>query len=123
MEKSLFTQMGGTYHQEGDYLLPDLAPPESLPIGIWGQRRRQYLRKYRNSIYTALFLGGKLNAHLAEIDQQAEEMFSQLVKQIAELEDVSERLKVENQVEWIGHMNNIWNRAMEIVNMEFILES
>lgn len=122
MEKSLFEQMGGTYHQEGDYLLPNLAPPESIPVGIWGQRRRRFLRKHRNPIYTALFLSGKLDAHLVEIDHQAEEMLSQLVKQMAEQEGVSERLKAVNQMEWVGRMNNIQNRAIEMVNCELIFD-
>lgn len=120
MEKSVFEQMGGTYYQQGDYLLPDLAVPESVPIGIWGQRRQEYLREHRNSIYTALFLNGKLDSHLAEIDQQAEEMFSQLVKQIADCEEVTEDLKEYNQVEWVRKMNNIQNRVAEIINTDLI---
>lgn len=120
MEKSFFEQMCGTCRQEDDYLLPNLVPPESIPIGIWGQRRRRFLRKHRNPIYTALFLSSKLDAHLAEIDHQAEEMLSQLVKQMAEQEGVSERLKAINQMEWVGRMNNIHNRAIEIVSAELI---
>ena len=120
MEKSLFEQMGGTYRQEGDYLIPNLVPPVVVPIGIWGQRRRQYLRKHRNSIYTALFLSGKLNAHLAEIDQQAEKIFFQLVKQIAQREGVTEQLKAENQMEWIKQMNNIRHRIEEFIYNEYI---
>lgn len=122
MKRSLFEQMGGTYRQEGDYLLPNLAPPESIPIGIWGQRRRRYLRKHHNPIYTALFLSGKLDAHLAEIDQQAEKMLSQLVKQMAKQEDISEQFKAVNQKEWVEHMNNIQNRAIEMVNCELIFD-
>ena len=122
MEKSLFEQMGGTYHQEGDYLLPNLVPPESIPIGIWGQQRRRFLRKHRNPIYTALFLSGKLDAHLAEIDQQAEKMLSQLVKQMAEQEGISGQFKAVNQMEWVGRMNNIQNRAIEMVNCELIFD-
>lgn len=120
MERSLFEQIGGTYHQEGDYFLPNLVPPESIPVGIWGQRRRRFLRKHRNPIYTALFLSGKLDDHLAEIDQQAEEMLFQLVKQMAEQEGVSERFKAANQMGWVGRMNNIHSRAIEIVNAELI---
>lgn len=120
MEKSVFEQMGGTYYQQGDYLLPDLAVPESVPIGIWGQRWKEYLREHRNSIYTALFLNGKLDSHLAEIDQQAEEMLSQLVKQIADCEEVTEDLKEYNQVEWVRKMNNIQNRVAEIINTDLI---
>ena len=80
MEKSLFEQMDGTYYQEGDYFLPDLSVPELPAIGIWGQRRRQYLEEHRQALYTALLLSGKLNDHLSEVDEQAEAMFSQLVK-------------------------------------------
>ena len=115
MEKSLFEQVGGTYHQEGDYLIPDLVPPETAPVGIWGQKRRRYLRERRNPIYTALFLSGKLDTHLAEIDQQAEEMFSQLVKQMAQQEGITEQLKAENQMEWVKQMNNIRNRVEEVI--------
>ena len=120
MEKSFFEQLGGTYHQEGDYLLPDLTPPESASVGIWGQRRRHYLRTHREPIYTALLLCGKLDHHLSEVDQQAEELFFQLVKQIAEQEGVTEQLKADCQMEWVGHMNNIRDRAIEIVNAELI---
>ena len=120
MEKSFFDQMGGTYYQQGDYLLPDLAVSESVPIGIWGQRQQEYLREHRNSIYTALFLNGNLDSHLAEIDQQAEEMFSQLVKQIADCEEITEDLKEYNQLEWVRKMNNVQNRAVEIVNTNLI---
>ena len=81
--KSLFEELGGTYHQEGDYFLPNLAPLESIPLGVWGQQRRYYLKTQQEPIYTALFLSGKLDSHLAEIDVQAEITFFQLVKQIA----------------------------------------
>lgn len=115
MEKSFFEQMGGTYRQEGDYLLPNLAPPESIPIGIWGQRRRHYLKTQRKPIYTALLLSGKLDSHLSEIDAQAETMFFQLVNQVAEQESITEQLKAENQMEWVRHMNGIRNRVEEII--------
>ncbi len=88
MNKSAFEEMGGTYRQEGDYLLPNLAVPETSPIGIWGQRRKRYLREHRNLLYTALLLNGELDAHLAEINQQAEGMFFQLVKRMAERESI-----------------------------------
>ena len=120
MEKSYFEQMGCTYHQEGDYLLPDLKPPESVPFGIWGQRRRRYLKTHRQPIYTALFLSGELDSHLSEVDQQAEEMLSQLVKQIAGQEGVTEQLKADRQMEWVRRMNNINSRATEMVNAELI---
>ena len=93
---------------------------ESVPVGIWGQRRRHYLKTHRQPMYTALFLSGELDSHLSEIDQQAEEMFSQLVKQLAEQEGITEQLKADHQMEWVGHMNSIRNRATEIVNAELI---
>jgi hypothetical protein len=115
MKKSSFEQNGITYHWEGDYLIPDLVPPESVPVGVWGQRRRKYLREQKGAIYTALLLGGKLDARLADINQQAEELFSRLVQQMAEREGITERLKAENQMEWAGKINNIHNAAEEIV--------
>ena len=109
-----------TYHQEGDYLLPDLIPPMSPCIGIWGLRRRDYLRKYHDGIYTGMLLSGKLNAHLEEIDRSANEMFDQLVKNYAEREGVTERLKERNQMEWVQRMNGIRNRVEEIITKELI---
>lgn len=120
MKKSLFEQMGGTYHQEGDYFLPNLAVPESIPVGVWGQRRRRYLREHRKALYNALLLSGKLDSHLADINQQAEDMFSQLVDQIANQENITEQLKADRQMEWVRRMNNIRNQVTEIVNTMFI---
>ena len=120
MEKSIFEQMGGTYHQEGDYLLHGLTPPEIAPVGVWDQRRKRYLKSHRNAIYTALFLSGELDSHLSEIDTQAEAMFFQLVNQLAEKESITEQFKADCQMEWVGRMNNIRNRATEMVNAELI---
>lgn len=120
MEKSTFEQMGGTYRQEGEYFLPNLTVPESVSIGIWGQRRKRYLREHRKALYTAMLLSDKLNDHLTEIDQQAEKMFPQLVKQMAGQEDITEQLKADHQMEWIGFMNDIRNRAIEIINTDVI---
>lgn len=120
MEKSLFEQMGGTYHREGDYLLPDLTPPESVPVGMWGQRRRRYLKQHRQALYTGLLLSGKLDSHLTEIDQQVEEMFSQLVKQMAESEGISEQLKANNQMKWVSQMNGIRHQVEEVVYKKLI---
>ena len=122
MEKSLFEQMGGTYTQQGDYILPNLTLPtkEKQPIGIWGQRHARYLKRYYKILYYNLLSSGKLNAHLAEIDRQAEEMFFRLVKQMAEREGVTERLKAENQMEWVRQMNSIRNRVSEIVYAKII---
>ncbi|MDD3192458.1 MAG: TnpV protein [Oscillospiraceae bacterium] len=124
MEKSLFEQMGGTYSRVGDYLLPNLALPEEekKPIGLWGERRRRFLKEHHRVVYMNLLTSGKLNSHLAEIDEQAEEMFSCLVKQMAENEGVSEQLKATDQMAWVGKMNNIRERAMEIVNSELIYD-
>lgn len=120
MKKSLFEQLGGTYHQHGDYLLPDLSAPGSVPVGIWGQRRLRYIRQRCKAFYTSMLLSGKLNGYLSEIDRQAEQMFSQLVKELAEREGVTEQLKEEQQMEWVGRMNNIRNRAVEFVMAELI---
>ena len=122
MTKTIFEEMGGTYTQVGDYLLPDLELPEEeqQPIGVWGQRHRRYLKEHRRVTYTTLLTSGKLNSYLADIDRQAEELFSRLVKQIAEAEGVTEALKVADPMDWVGKMNNIRNRAMEIVNTNII---
>jgi len=120
MEKSFFEQMGGTYHQEGNYFLPDLSLPKTVPVGIWGQRRRHYLKTQRESFYNALLLSGKLDDHLTEVDTQAEAMFFQLVKRLAEQEGITEHFKVENQIKWVKRMNNIRNRVLEIIRSELI---
>ncbi len=111
-----------SYHQEGDYLLPDLLPPESPCIGIWGLRRRNYLRKHHDGLYTGLLLSGKLNAHLEEIDRTANEMFDLLIKQYAAREGVTEELKAENQMEWVRRMSGIRNRVEEIIDTELIYD-
>lgn len=121
MEKSLFEQLGGTYTQAEDYLLPNLIlAEEQNPIGIWGQRHARHLKQHHKILYYNLLTSGKLNARLAEIDRQAEDMFFRLVKQMAEHEGVTEQLKAENQIEWVRRMNNIRNRAVEIVNTEIM---
>ena len=124
MEKSLFEQMGGTYTQVGDYMLPNLIlPAENQPIGIWGQRHARYLKQHHRILYYNLLTSGKLNAHLAEIDQQAEEIFFRLIKQMANCEGVTEHLKAENQMEWVRRMNVIRERATEAVNTELIFSN
>ena len=109
MEKSIFEQMGGTYTQQGDYILPNLTLPteEKQSIGIWGQRHARYLKQHRKILYYNLLTNGKLNKHLAEIDREAGEMFERLLKQMANSEDVTEQLKAKNQMEWVRRMNNI----------------
>lgn len=118
--ESLYEQLGGTFHQEGDYLIPDLVPPPSPHIGIWGRRRKNYLLKNREPLYTAMLLSGKLTAHLEEVDRQAEEMLSQLVNQMARAEGVTEQLKATDQMAWVEAMNNIRARAEEVVYAELI---
>ena len=123
MAKTIFEEMGGTYVQQGDYNLPRLslsAEKENRPIGVWGQRHLRYLKQHRKVLYTTLLTSGKLNSYLADIDEQAEDMFLRLVEQMAEHEGVTEQLKAENQMEWVGRMNSIRSRAMEIVNADLI---
>ena len=113
-----------TYTQQGDYLLPDLKLPEQpkVEIEIFGKRHLRYLEHNRKILYTNLLTKGKLTAHLAEIDKLAEDMFFRLVKQIAEREGVTEQLKAKDQMQWVRKMNNIRNRAEEIVNNEMIYQ-
>ena len=122
MTKTIFEEMGGTYIRVGDYFLPDLKLPETetQSIGIWGQRHKRYLKEHKRLFYSNLLTSGKLNSYLADIDRQAEEMFSRLVKQMAKCEGVTEQLKAENQLEWVGKMNNIRSRAVEIIDVELI---
>ena len=109
-----------TYHWEGDYLIPDLVALESPQIGIWGERRWQFLRKHQKPIYDAMLMSGTLNAHLEEVDRSAEEMLDRLMTQMAEREGVTEQLKAEDQMTWVQCMNNIRHRAEEIVRKDLI---
>ena len=120
--ESLFEQLGGTYTRQGDYCLPDvcLPPEEERPIGVYGQRRRVYLKKHHRILYYNLLTAGTLDGHLADIEEQAEAMFSRLVKQLSEKEGVTEALKAENQMLWVQRMNNIRSAAMEIVANDLI---
>lgn len=120
--KSLFEQMGGTYTLQSDYYLPNLTLPieENKPIGIWGQRHLPYLKQHRKVLYTNLLTSGKLNSYLADIDEQAETMFFQLVEQMAQRNGVTESLKASDQMAWVQKMNNIRNSAQEIVYAELI---
>lgn len=122
MEKSLFEQMGGTYTQVGDYLLPNLTLPEEKqkPIGIWEQRHLRYIKQHKRVFYANLLTSCKLNSYLADVDEQAENLFCRLVKELSEKENVTEKLKAENQMLWVQRMNNIRNRAMEVVNADLI---
>lgn len=109
-----------TYHWDGDYLIPDLIPPEEPRIGIWGRRRKRFLQQHRDPIYTGLLLSGKLKDHLEEIDRSASEMADRLVDEMARQEGITEALKVENQMEWVRRMNGIRERAEETVWQEFV---
>lgn len=120
--KSIFEQIGGTYTKQGDYRLPNLTLPaeEERPIGVWGQRRLRYLKQHHKVLYYNLLTSGKLNSHLADIEEEAQELFLRLVKEYAENESVTEQLKEENPIEWIRKMNNIKMRVREMVNLEVI---
>ena len=118
--QTTFERLGGTYRQVGDYLLPDIEVPESPQIGIWGQRRLQYLRTNQRVLYTTMLMSDTLKAHLEEVDKSAEEMFNQLTVQQKAQEGVTEELKANNQLAWVQRMNNIRNRAAEVVYKELI---
>ena len=115
--KSIFEQSGGTYTMQGDYRLPNLTLPaeEERPIGVWGQRRLRYLKQYHKVIYYNLLTSGKLDSHLADIEEQAQALFSRLVKEYAEKEGVTEQLKSADQMAWVRKMNNIRSVATEII--------
>ena len=122
MAKTIFEEMGGTYTKTGDYILPTLTlpPEEKRHIGVWGQQHKRYLKQNHRVLYMNLLTSGNLNNYLADIDEQAEDMFLRLVKQMAEREGVTEELKANNQLEWVRLMNNIRNRAVEIVTTNLI---
>ena len=123
MEKRIYNEQTGiNYTLQGDYYLPDFALPEqdNKSIGLWGQRHLRYIKQHRKILYINLLTSGKLNDHLADIDKQAEDMFSRLVKQMAEVEGVNEKLKSDNQMEWVTRMNSIRNRVTEIINTDII---
>lgn len=122
MEKYLTDERTGlNYELAGDYyLIAGDDEPEHEPIGIWGQWHCKYLREHKHAIYSGLLISGKLDSYLRDIDLQAEEMFSRLVKELAEKEDASEKLKADSQMEWIARMNNICTRVTEILNHDII---
>lgn len=113
---------GVSYTLHGDYYLPNLVLPaeEQKEVGIWGQRHLQHIKQHHRVLYTNLLASGKLSSYLVDIDRQAEEMFSRLVKQIAKRESVTEQIKEDNQIAWVQKMNNIHSRAIEVVNTELI---
>ena len=120
--KSLFEQLGGTYTRQGDYCLPDVCLPseEERPIGIYGQRRRVYLKEHHRVLYYNLLTAGTLDGHLADIEEQAQELFLRLVEQYADAEGVTERLKASEPQSWVRQMNNMRERATEAVNSEVV---
>ena len=123
MEKRIYDKQTGIYYElQGDYYLPCLTLPEQqkVEIGIWGKRHLRYIKQHHKIRYTNLLTSCKLTAYLADIDEQAEEMFFRLVNQLAEKEGVTEQLKADNQMEWVARMNNIRCRATEIVNHDII---
>ena len=123
MEKVIYDEKNGLWYElQGDYYIPCLKLPEEeqQPIGLWGQRHLIYLKQSHKVLYYNLLTSGKLNSHIAEIDKQANDMFFQLVKELAEKENITEELKSNDQMLWVQKMNNIRNRATEIVNSELI---
>ena len=124
MDKYIYDKRNGLWYElQGDYYIPCLELPaekEERHIGIWGQRHLRYLKQHRKVLYSELLISGKLNDYLADLNEQAEEMFSRLVKQLAEKEGLTEALKAENQMLWVQKMNNIHNAAMEVVSNDLI---
>ena len=123
MEKYIYNERDGLWYElQGDYYIPCLGLDEenTQPIGMWGRKHLRYIKEHRKALYTTLLISGKLNSHLAEINQRASEMFDLLIKQLVEKEGITEQLKATDQMSWVGAMNNIRNRAEEIVNTEVI---
>ena len=122
--KSIFEDMGGTYRREGDYFIPNLEPHDTdqYQIGKYGMMRKSYLKEHRSVLYNTMILNGTLYRHLAEVDQTCNERMELIVRQMAEREGVAEALKATAQLDWVGRMNNIRNRAEEIVLLEAVYE-
>ena len=120
--KTIFEQQGGTYTMQGDYHLPNLTveETETRPIGVWGQRRLHYLKHHRKVLYYNLLTSGKLHSHFADVDEQAQDLFSRLVKQYAEKEGITEQLKATDQMKWVLKMNSIRERVTEAVNPDVV---
>ena len=120
--QTTFEAMGGTYKQVGGYLLPDVEVPKNPEVGFWGMQRRKYLLEHQSALYTALFLGGKLAAHLEEIDRVATKMYDRLVEQLKQRDGITEELKAKHQMEWVQRMNTIRSEAETVVMGELIYE-
>jgi len=123
MEKVIYDEKNGLWYElQGDYYIPCVKLPEEEqhPIGVWGQRHLRYIKQHRKVLYLNLLTSGKLNGYLADLDEQAEEMFDNLIMQYKKAEGITEKLKADNQMEWVGLMNNIRQTATEIVNAELI---
>lgn len=120
--KSIFEQFGGAYTMQGNYRLPNITLPaeEERPIGVWGKRRLRYLKQHHKALYYNLLTSGKLHSHLADIEEQAQQLFLRLVKELGEIEGVTEQLKAADQMAWVRRMNNIRSRVTEVVNAEVI---
>ena len=120
--KTLFKQLGGTYTMQGDYRLPNLTVEENdtRPIGVWGQRRLHYLKHHRKVLYYNLFTSGKLHSHLSDIEKQAQELFNHLTADLKQKEGITEQLKAIDQIKWAQKMNNICERASDVVNAEVV---
>lgn len=120
--KSIYKQQGGTYTMQGDYRLPNLLPPteEERSLGVWGQRRLNYLKHHRKVLYYNLLTSGKLHSHLADTEEQAQDLFSRLVKEHAQKEGITEQLKATDQMKWVQQMNNIRKRVTETVNSDVV---
>ena len=123
MEKYIYDEKNGLWYElQVDYYLPcsKLPEEEQQPVGLWGQRHLRYIKQYRKIFYANLMTTGQLNSHLADIDRSAEEMFDRLVSQMAKAEGITESLKAADQMTWVGKMNSVRNRAMEIINADLI---
>ena len=120
--KSIFEQIGGTYTLQGDYRLPNLTVPaeDERPIGVWGQRRLRYLKQHHKVLYYNLLTSGKLHSHLADVEEQAQDLFSRLAKEYTKKEGITEQLKATDQTAWVRRMNNIRERATEVVNADAV---
>ena len=125
MKKTIFEEIGGTYIRHGDYLIPCLTLPEEEEqrfIGVWGQRHKRYLKEHKRAAYITLLTSGRLNSYLADIEEEAQERFERIVEQMKQAHGITERLKAENQMEWVARMNNLQSCAREIVDKEMIYQ-